>query len=163
MLLVSCLRKNFLIRNHKEFLTYFFLESLNCYFTSRSITHFESIIMRWEEEEWPRGWSRRPWTHLLLKAHHSYNYLQSPYCWKRPEDYRKRSSTTKDIRICDKMEEMWYSQFIPSDGWVTHKWEHNYNCRGSPQGVRGPSCISRSPAQRSYTRKMSPRMSGFES
>ena len=29
---------------------------------------------------------------------------------------------------------------------MTHKWENNYNCRGYPQGVRGPSPTSGSPA-----------------
>ena len=31
--------------------------------------------------------------------------------------------------------------------WVTHKWENNYNCRGSSQQVRGPSPILNSPDQ----------------
>ena len=33
-------------------------------------------------------------------------------------------------------------------GWVTHKWENNYNCSDSPQGVRGLSPTSGSPAWR---------------
>ena len=40
--------------------------------------------------------------------------------------------------------------------WVTHKWEDNYNCRGSTQGARGPSPTLGSPAQGSCTRKTSP-------
>ena len=46
--------------------------------------------------------------------------------------------------------------------WVTHKWENNYNCRGSPQGMKGPRLISGYPVQGSYTQKMSPKNICFE-
>ena len=40
----------------------------------------------------------RPWVHFLPCAQQNYNYLQSNYWWKQPEDQQKSFSTTKDIR-----------------------------------------------------------------
>ena len=40
-------------------------------------------------------------------------------------------------------------------GWVTHKQEDNYNCRGSLQGALGPSPSSGSLSQMSHTDKTS--------
>lgn len=38
---------------------------------------------------------------------------------------------------------MWYSH---TPEWSNHKSENNYNCRGSPQGARGPSHSIRLPS-----------------
>ena len=48
-----------------------------------------------------------------------------------------------------------YSQ-VSSPQVVTHKRENNYNCKGSPQGVRGPSPTLDSPVQGSCMGKDDP-------
>ena len=45
---------------------------------------------------------------------------------------------------------------------VTHKWEDYHKCRGPPQGVRGPSPTSGSPAQGCCTRKTRPQKVSLE-
>ena len=46
--------------------------------------------------EWPRWQSRKTWVCLFPKAYWDCNYLQSSYRWGRPEDWQRRSSTSKD-------------------------------------------------------------------
>lgn len=41
-------------------------------------------------------------------------------------------------RLCRWWWAMWYIKTHPP-GWVTHKWENNYNHRGSSQGARSLS------------------------
>lgn len=51
--------------------------------------------------------------------------------------------------------ELQYSH-VPHSKWVIHKWENNWKCRSSLQGVRGLSLTSDSPACGPCAGKMSP-------
>ena len=55
--------------------------------------HFKSL-----KEIDQDGGVERPWAHLLSKAYQNPNYFQNDYQWKKDGTYKKRFSTTKDVK-----------------------------------------------------------------
>ena len=99
----------------------------------------------------------RPWAHLLSQAPPNHDYLQNNHWCRIPEPIRKDL-----LQIRWGGTELWYSQIPYPWSRRFHKQENNYNCRGSPKGMRGLNPISDFPVWRSCTRKRAPRAFGFE-
>ena len=124
---------------------------------------------------WGRGFaslktnSSWPWSKIVEEVDPEFpssQIHQSSYWSERPE-------SIENVKICSKI---WRRNWNKMGGlgqscstvethtsrWATHKWENSYNLRSSPQGVRGLSITSGSPAWSPAPGRWVPRMFGFE-